>query len=141
MAEEKKEVKPEEEIKKLQDELRSLIAQADRLRDQIDAVDALVDDLYAVLETLRYIAKEGKDKTVLVPIGAGNFIKAKIVDTETVVTSIGGRLSLEVPISEAEKTIEARIAALEQIRLTLLKKLEEVNRKINEILPKVREIA
>lgn len=134
-------VTPEEKVKLLQDELRSLMAQAEYLRDQIEAVNVLIDDLYASLEVLDYIAKEGKGKVVLVPIGAGNFIKAKIEDTSTVVTSIGGKLSLEVPIEEAKKTIETRIAALEQVRLTLLRKLEEINRKINEILPRVREEA
>lgn len=130
-----------ERLKQLQDELRSLIAQADQLRSQIDTVNAIIEDLFAASEILDYIAKEGKGKTVLVPIGAGNFIKAKIEDTSTVVMAIGGRLSIETSIEEAKKAIESRIETLERIRLDLLRKLEEVNRRINEILPKVEELA
>ena len=136
-----KEVTSEEKVKLLQDELRSLLAQAEYIRDQIDAIDAIIDDLYASLQVLDYIAKEGKGKVVLVPIGAGNFIKAKIEDTSTVVTSVGGRLNLEVPVEDAKKAIESRIKALEALRLELLKRLEALNRKINEILPRVREEA
>ena len=138
------EVKPttESEVKEasvnIQGEVRSLLAQAEYLRNQIDAVNAVIDDLYASLEVLDFIAKEGAGKTVLVPIGAGNLIKAKIEDTSTVITSVGGRLSLEVPTEEAKKAIESRIAALEQVRLTLLRKLEEINRKVNELLPKLQ---
>ncbi|HIH90953.1 prefoldin subunit alpha [Ignicoccus hospitalis] len=144
MAEEKAQVGVEakggeEKVKLLQDELRSLLAQIEYLRDQIEAVNTVIDDLYASLEVLDYLTKEGKGKVVLVPIGAGNFIKAKIEDTNTVITSVGGRLSLEVPSDEAKKAIESRIAALEQVRLTLLRKLEELNRKVNELLPRVRE--
>ncbi len=137
----KEEVKAEEKVKLLQDELRSLLAQAEYIRDQIDALDAIVDDLYAALQVLDYVSKEGKGKVVLVPIGAGNFIKAKIEDTSTVVTSVGGRLNMEVPVDEAKKAIESRIRTLEALRLELLRRLEEINRKINEILPRVREEA
>jgi prefoldin alpha subunit len=97
--------------------------------------------LYAALQVLDYVSKEGKGKVVLVPIGAGNFIKAKIEDTSTVVTSVGGRLNMEVPVDEAKKAIESRIRTLEALRLELLRRLEEINRKINEILPRVREEA
>ena len=141
MAEAKTQLQNSERLKQLQDELRSLIAQADQLRSQIDTVNAIIEDLFAASEILDYIAKEGKGKTVLVPIGAGNFIKAKIEDTSTVVMAIGGRLSIETSIEEAKKAIESRIETLERIRLDLLRKLEEVNRRINEILPKVEELA
>lgn len=123
----------------IQDEVRSLLAQAEYLRNQIETINAVIDDLYAALEVLDFIAKEGAGKTVLVPIGAGNLIKAKIEDTKTVITSVGGRLSLEVPTEEAKKAIESRITALEQVRFSLLKKLEEINRKINELLPQLQK--
>ncbi len=140
MAEEKT-LQNSEQLQKLQDELRSLIAQADQLRSQIDAVNAVIDDLFASIEVLDYIGREGRGKTVLVPIGAGNFIKAKIEDTSSVVMSIGGRLNVEVGIEDARKAIESRVATLEKVRLDLLRKLEEVNRRINEILPKVEQLA
>ena len=141
MSEKTVQIQNSERLKQLQDELRSLIAQADQLRSQIDTINAIIEDLFAASEILDYIAKEGKGKTVLVPIGAGNFIKAKIEDTRSVVMAIGGRLSIETSIEDAKKAIESRIETLERIRLDLLRKLEEVNRRINEILPKVEELA
>ncbi len=90
---------------------------------------------------LDYIAKEGSGKTVLVPIGAGNFFKAKIEDASTVVMSIGDRLGIETSVEDAKKALGNRIRVLESVRLDLLKKLEKVNRKINEVLPKVEELS
>ncbi len=138
---EKQVLQNSEQLQKLQDELRSLIAQADQLRSQIDAINAVIEDLFASIEVLDYVGREGKGKTVLVPIGAGNFIKAKIEETGTVVMSIGGRLSVEVGIEDARKAIESRVATLEKVRLDLLRKLEEINRRINEIVPKVEQLA
>ena len=130
-----------ERLARLQDELRSLIAQADHLRAQIDLVNATIQDLAAGLEVLEYLKKYGEGKTVLVPIGAGNFIKAKVEKVDTVIMGVGGRLSVEASIDDARKMIEDRITLLEKLRLDLLRKLEEVNRRINEILPEVEKLA
>ncbi len=134
-------VKDHERLQKLQDELRSLISQADYLRSQIDAVNSTIQDLATVIEVLDYLKKHGEGKTVLVPIGAGNFIRAKVEKVETVVMGVGGRLSIEASVEDARKMLDERISILEDLRLDLLRKLEEVNRKINEILPQVEALA
>jgi len=130
-----------EKLKKLQDELRSLIAQADYLRSQVDVVNDTIQDLVTTIEVLEYLKKSGEGKTVLVPIGAGNFIRAKIEKVDSVIMGVGGRLSVEASIDDARKMLDERINALESLRLDLLRKLEEVNRRINEILPQVEALA
>jgi len=140
MAEEKAQVKVEETIKQLQDELRGLISQAEQLRAQIATINSVITDLFAALEILDYLEREGKGKTVLVPIGGGNLIiKAKVEDVQSVIMNIGGTLNVETSIEDAKKAVDSRIKLLEQIRLDLLKKLEEINRRINEILPRLEE--
>ncbi len=134
-------LKNHERLKKLQDELRSLIAQADYLRSQVDVVNDTIQDLVTTIEVLEYLKKSGEGKTVLVPIGAGNFIRAKIEKVDSVIMGVGGRLSVEAGIDDARKMLEERINALEGLRLDLLRKLEEVNRRINEILPQVEALA
>jgi len=140
MAEEKTQVKVEETIKQLQDELRGLISQAEQLRAQIATINGVITDLFAALEVLDYLEREGKGKTILVPIGGGNLIiKAKVEDVQSVIMNIGGTLNVETSIEDAKKAVDSRIKLLEQIRLDLLKKLEEINRRINEILPRLEE--
>ncbi|MCE4603295.1 MAG: prefoldin subunit alpha, partial [Desulfurococcales archaeon] len=83
--------------------------------------------------------QRGSDKVVLVPIGAGNFIRAKVVDTEHVIMGVGGRLSVEASIDDAKELINQRIESLERLRLDLRRKLEEVNARIREILEKTQQ--
>ncbi len=125
----------------LQDELRSLIGQAEYIRNQIDVITATIQDLATAIETLEYLEKHGEGKTVLVPIGAGNYIRARIEKIENIIMGVGGRISIEASVSEAKQMLEERIKILENIRLDLLKKLEEINRKINEILPQVEKLS
>lgn len=131
MAEKKAEVK---EANHMEEELRTLFGQAESIRRQIATIDDTILDLAAVVETLDYIKEHGKEKVVLVPIGAGNFIRAKIVDTEKVIMGVGGRLSVEADIEEAKKTLNDRIATLETLRLDLRRKLEEINARIRELV-------
>ncbi|MCE4611323.1 MAG: prefoldin subunit alpha [Desulfurococcales archaeon] len=135
MAENEKKV----DMNKVEEELRTLFGQQESLRQQISVIDNTILDLSSVLETLDFIKSEGKDKVVLVPIGAGNFIRAKVVDTERVIMGVGGRLSVEASIDEARKLISDRISALEKLRLDLRRKLEEINAKISELIEQVRE--
>ena len=135
MAEEKVESLPGN---KVEEELRTLFGQVESLRQQIATIDATILDLATVLETLDYIKEKGKDKTVLVPIGAGNFIRAKIVDTEHVIMGVGGRLSIEATIDEAKAVINERVRALEQLRLDLRRKLEELNARISDLVSKLQ---
>ena len=123
---------------KVEEELRTLFGQVESLRQQIATIDATILDLATVLETLDYIKEKGRDKTVLVPIGAGNFIRAKVVDTEHVIMGVGGRLSIEATIDEAKAVINERVRALEQLRLDLRRKLEELNARISELVSKLQ---
>ena len=125
--------------RRIEEELRTLFGQAESLRQQIETLDATILDLTTVLETLEYIKTKGKDKTVLVPIGAGNFIRAKIEDTEHVVMGVGGRLSVEASIDEAKELINERIKLLESLRLDLRRKLEEINARITDLISKLQE--
>ena len=126
-------------VNRVEEELRTLFGQAESLRQQIETIDATILDLTTVLETLNYIKTKGKDKTVLVPIGAGNFVRAKIEDTEHVIMGVGGRLSVEASIDEAKELINERIRILEQLRLDLRRKLEEINARITELISKLQE--
>ncbi len=126
---------------KLEEELRSLFGQVESIRQQIESVDATILDLATVLETLDYIKTRGSDKVVLVPIGAGNFIRAKIIDTEHVIMGVGGRLSIEASVDDAKELINQRIKSLESLRLDLRRKLEEINAKIREMLEKSEQQA
>ncbi len=123
---------------KVEEELRSLFGQAESLRQQIATIDATILDLATVLETLDYIKSKGKDKVVLVPIGAGNFIRARIVDTEHVIMGVGGRMSVEATLDEARELINERMRALEQLRLDLRRKLEELNARISELIESIQ---
>ncbi len=126
---------------KAEEELRTLFGQAESLRQQINTLDTTILDIATVIETLDFIKDNGKDKTVLVPIGAGNFIRARIVDTQNVIMGVGGRLSIEANIEEARKVLTERMKVLEDLRLDLRRRLEEINARISKLVSEIQQKA
>jgi len=136
MAEEKK-VRTLEQI---QDEIRSYLGEIEYLRSQIGAIDATIADLRIVDATLAYIKEKGKGKSIYIPLGSGVAIKGKIENPDDVIMDVGAGILVGATIDEARENIEKRINALMNLRLALLRKIEEDTRKVNELLKELQEM-
>lgn len=136
MAEEKK-VRTLEQI---QDEIRSYLGEIEYLRSQIGAIDATIADLRVVDATLAYIKEKGKGKSIYIPLGSGVAIKGKIDDPDDVIMDVGAGILVGASVDEARENIEKRINALMNLRLALLRKIEEDTRKVNELLKELQEM-
>ena len=136
MAEEKK-VRTLEQV---QDEIRSYLGEIEYLRSQIGAIDATIADLRIVDATLAYIKEKGKGKAIYIPLGSGIAIKGKIENPDDVIMDVGAGILVGATIDEARENIEKRINALMNLRLALLRKIEEDTRKVNELLKELQEM-
>ncbi len=137
MAEEKK-VRTLEQV---QDEIRSYLGEIEYLRSQIGAIDATIADLRIVDATLAYIKEKGKGKAIYIPLGSGIAIKGKIENPDDVIMDVGAGILVGATIDEARENIEKRINALMNLRLALLRKIEEDTRKVNELLKELQEMS
>ncbi len=136
MAEEKK-VRTLEQI---QDEIRSYLGEIEYLRSQVGAIDTTIADLRIVDATLAYIKEKGKGKAIYIPLGSGIAIKGKIEDPDDVIMDVGAGILVGATVDEARENIEKRINALMNLRLALLRKIEEDTRKVNELLKELQEM-
>jgi prefoldin alpha subunit len=136
MAEEKK----TRTLEQIQDEIRSYLGEIEYLRNQVGVVDATITDLRTVDATLAYLKEKGKGKEIYIPLGSGVAIKGKIENPEDVIMDVGAGILVGAGVDEARENIEKRIKALMDLRLTLLKKIEEDTRKVNELLKELQEM-
>ena len=136
MAEEKK-VRTLEQI---QDEIRSYLGEIEYLRGQIGVIDATIADLRTVDATLAYLKDKGKGKPIYIPLGSGIAIKGKIEDPNDVIMDVGAGILVGATVEEARENIEKRINALMNLRLALLRKIEEDTRKVNELLKELQKM-
>jgi len=135
---EKKEKKPT--IEELNKELKGYIAQIEALRAEVAVVDENIATYRNVIATLNNLKDLGKGKNILIPIGAGTQIEAKIENPERVVVSVGSGISAELKFEEALKHLSKEIVSLQTLRRTLEEAIAEAYSKTEQLLQKVREL-
>jgi len=132
------------EVKKtperIQDEIRSYLGEIEYLRSQVGVIDATISNLRTVDATLAYIKEKGEGKEIYIPLGSGIAIKGKIEKADDVIMDVGAGILVGVSIDEARENIEKRINALMELRLALLRKIEEDSRKVTELLKELEKM-
>ncbi len=116
----------EEELEKGLATLEILKAQISNLQTQIDALQKSIQEHESAKETIEGYMKMENDE-ILVPVGAGVLISAKVQDKKGLIT-IGNELYTELPLEKILEKIEKRRKDLEDLQLKLttdLKKLQE----------------
>ncbi|NPA58342.1 MAG: prefoldin subunit alpha [Aquificae bacterium] len=132
--------KPQITMEELNRELRGYIAQIEALRAEIEVIDENIATYRLAIKTINNLRDLGKGKNILIPIGAGAQIEAKIENPDRVVVSIGSGISAELTAEEALTQIAKEIAALQALRRTLEEAIVEAYQKTEELLQKTREL-
>ncbi len=116
----------EEELEKGLATLEVLKAQISNLQTQIDTLQRSIQEHTNAKETIEGYMKMENDE-ILVPIGAGVMISAKVQEKKGLIT-IGNELYTELPLEKILEKIEKRKKDLEDLQLKLstdLKRLQE----------------
>ena len=133
--------KEEEEFRKVATEIRLLESTAQAIQSRINFVNAALTELNLAKMNLEGLEKEKIDTPLLVPIGGGSYIKAKIESIEKVVVGIGAGVAVEKTFNEAKEILSKRIDELEKLYGRLQQQLSQMAQKIQEDRAKLEEIS
>jgi len=122
----------EEKFRRLAVELRILEGTVETIQSRINIVNSALTELSIANMTLEGIEKEKQNSSLLVPIGGGSYIKAKLESADTVIVGIGAGVATERTINEAKENIGKRIADVEKTRAVLQQQLTQVIQRIQE---------
>ena len=121
----------EEELRRLSVEMRYLEQTADALQQRISMVNAALTDLTYANMTLEGIESEKENAEMLVPIGGGSYVKAKIADTNKVIIALGAGVSIEKTIVDAKATLKERLDELEKTMNSAQQQFSQVAERLN----------
>jgi len=122
----------EEKFRRLAVELRILEGTVETIQSRINIVNSALTELSIANMTLEGMKKEKQNSSLLVPIGGGSYIKAKLESADTVIVGIGAGVATERTINEAKENIGKRIADVEKTRAALQQQLTQVIQRIQE---------
>lgn len=122
-------------------EMRTLEAIADSLNARISVASAALNELNTAKTTIEGIKSQQPGIEVLLPIGGGAFVRARLEDTSTIALGVGGGVVIEKNINEAGDDLGQRMAELERAISSLQQQLEQVLRQIEEKRGEIERLA
>ncbi len=81
---------------------------AEELRRRIDLLNVSLNELTAAKSAVDELANVKEGEEVLVPVGAGVYIKANVSNTKIVLVAIGANIIVERSLDEAKKYLDHR---------------------------------
>jgi len=130
----------EEKFRRLSVELRMLEGTVETVQARMNIVNSALTELSFANMTLEGIEKEKQNSSLLVPVGGGSYIKAKLESADTVIIGIGAGVATERTINEAKENIGKRIADVENTREALQQQLTQVIQRIQEGREELQEL-
>jgi prefoldin alpha subunit len=113
------------EVQTLQSHLNQYTQQAEVYSRQLGLMEDGIREAHAAIETLNALADE-KEASVMMPIGGGFNIRAKIIQSDEVFVSIGSDIILQ-------KTNEGAISYLQD----RIKEMEATVKNLNDVIQKI----
>ncbi|MEM3055160.1 MAG: prefoldin subunit alpha, partial [Candidatus Bathyarchaeia archaeon] len=108
---------------------------------RINMVSTVIADLTYANMTLEGLEKQKENAELLVPIGGGSYIKAKLENPDKVTVGIGAGVSVEKTLLEAKDIISKRLQGMEKTKASLQQQFSQIVERINEDKEKFEELA
>ena len=124
--------KDEEELRRLNVEMRLLEQTAEAVQTRVNMVNAVITDLTYATMTLESLEKEKEGAELLVPIGGNSYAKTKLANPDKLIIGVGAGVSVEKTLPETKEIIKKRLEDLEKTRGALQQQFTQVADKINE---------
>ncbi|AIU70663.1 prefoldin subunit alpha [Thermococcus eurythermalis] len=130
----------EKEMEKLAYEYQLLQAQAQLLAQNLELLTLGMNEFKAVRETLEGLKKTEGEAEILVPIGAGSFLRGKITDKENAIVSVGAGYAVEKNLDSAIEYLDERIKEYEEAIARTQDALKKIEAQLGELARKAQEL-
>ena len=111
-------------------------AQADALVRQVSLTQLTMEGLDRAISAINALVGAAEGQDMMVPIGSGSFVHAKLASKEKVIINVGAGVSIEKSIADAKQTLVARRAEVAEGS----KKLNEVLGKLDQEMSRIQSI-
>ncbi|MEM0023118.1 MAG: prefoldin subunit alpha [Thermofilaceae archaeon] len=109
----------------------TLVSQlAEEMRKRIELLNASINEIAAARRALEETQNLNEGDELLVPLGAGVFVRVKLANKSSVVVTIGANIMIEKNVDEALKIVGSRE---QQIRDALQRSMAEYQALLNRL--------
>lgn len=134
---------PSKERQRLQQiliELENSGNAAEAIRRQIDILSSSIAEISMTTKTIKGVESLKQDSEILVPIGSDSFIRAKVIETDKVLTGLGADVAAKREAKDAIDMLEGQKKEFEESIERARGELEKLNKRIEELKPKAEQL-
>ena len=128
----------EDDLNKLAAEAQGYQQQIGSIGSQLNGLQASVDEISNTIETLKNISA-AKDE-VLIPIGAGVYMRSRNADVERVLVNVGANVINEKGIADSVDFLERRMKTLNGLQVRLQRASDEMAKKLSDLDLQARKL-
>lgn len=118
-------VSEEDIVRQLATEIRILEGSVNTLQSRLEIVRAAISEITVAHDTIDGLKKLQDSDPVLVPVGAGSYIRMSIADSKKLVMGIGAGAAMEKNVESSVDDLKSRLQDLEKARTAIEQQLEQ----------------
>ena len=118
-------VNEEDLVRQLASEIRILEGSVGALQSRLDIVRAATGEVTLAHATLEGLIRIDDGDDVLVPVGAGSYIRMKITDSKKLVMGVGAGTAIEKDVTSSIAELKTRIEELDKARTSIQQQLDQ----------------
>ena len=119
-------MKQEELVSQLATEIRILEGSVATLQSRLDIVRSAISEVTMAHATLEGLTKLQEGDDVLVPVGAGSYVRMKLSDSKKLVMGIGAGTAMEKDIAGSVDELKSRILELDKAGSSIQQQLDQI---------------
>lgn len=116
----------DEEMRALLAEIRLMEGSARILQSRLDLVSAALSETLTAVQTLEGTKGKPENSEILIPIGSGSFVRAKLADATNLLIGIGAGVVIEKTLEDSIKDLRLRSSELEKARSSVTQQLGQI---------------
>lgn len=122
-----------EQLERKRIELQILFQQLTTLQNQIGALHNQIEEMNSLAESLEEVEKTKADTEILVPLGAGIFVNARITNTDEVLMNVGSKVAVPKTVKESCAIVRTQVKELEKVLLHLENEFQSYSARAQEM--------
>ena len=118
-------VSEEDIVRQLATEIRLLEGSVNALQTRLEFVRAAISEVTVAHDTVTGLKQLESGDPVLVPVGAGAYVRMSIADSKNLMMSIGAGAAMEKNVESSVEDLKSRLQDLEKARTSIEQQLQQ----------------
>lgn len=130
----------EEAFRRLIIEAQVFQGALDTFQSRFNMVERALVQLQVANSTLQGLKGKEEGVSIIIPVGGGTHIKAKLADSKKVIMGIGANVATEKTYDGAQESIGRQMTELQKSRIALQQQISQTMAKLNDTQDKIQSM-